>query len=342
MPTVSENLVRIREKLHDPSGTFWSDDELVRWFNDAYEQFCSKTRCVTELYQMDLPPRYAYTHCYEWEDAFTSQGPSRMIMLPALNGVYRCTSAWEVEFIEGVAPTESLPGVTQLWEREYMDTDRHYQVTLPQNHEIIQAVRFDNRILYPLVTSELDEMGSQWYRQGTQPHWWTNGTGRVNTVEIYEIQTEYQQAYAPLDYEDYGFARTFNGSRTYTVDSSASNSYAYCSSGDGQALDLAGSALLTGLGWRFTRASTEPTKLRFATHTWEEELSKAPPHSPAPLAMSVRTTGNTRCSTRRYPCLVWAPSAPSNQPTVNTGHKTRRTVPLTTAVSDSSSPVKTP
>jgi hypothetical protein len=267
MPTVEANLVKIREKLHDTTGFLWSDEELLDWFNDAYVRFLSRTRCVTELYQMDLPPRYAYGYCYEWEDAFTSQGPSRMMLIPALNAVYRCTSAWEVEFIEGFAPETSEQGITQMWERYLVDTDRHYQVSLPQNNEIIHRVAWDNRALYPTTVRELDELRTKWYKQGTQPHWWTNGTGRINTVELYEIETEYHQAYAPLDYQDYGFARTFSGERTYSIDSSASNSYAYATSGDGQALALAPSALLTGLGWRFTRDSS-----KFCTHIWEEEL----------------------------------------------------------------------
>jgi hypothetical protein len=271
MPTVTESLAKVRDKLHDAVGIIWTDDELLDWFNDGYTEFLEKTRCVTELYQMDLPPRYAYTYCYEWEDAFTSDGPSRMMLLPALNGVYRCTSAWEVEFLEGVATTISESGVTQMWERSLMSTDRHYQVTLPQNHEIIQRVAFDNKVLYPSTVRELDELRSKWYMQGTQPHWWTNGTGRVNTVEIYEIQTEYQQSYAPLDYEDSGFARTFAGSRTYSVDSSAANAYGYTTSGDGQVLDLAANALLSGLGWRFTRDTTSSGS-KFATHIWEKEL----------------------------------------------------------------------
>lgn len=269
--TVAESLAKVRDKLHDAVGILWTDDELLDWFNDGYERFLAETRCVTELYQMDLPPRYAYTYCYEWEDAFCSDGPGRMMLLPALNGVYRCTSAWEVEFLEGVTPTISESGVTQMWERSLMSTDRHYQVTLPQNHEIIQRVAFDNKVLFPSTVRELDELRTKWYQQGTQPHWWTNGTGRVNTVEIYEIKTDYQQSYAPQDYEDFGFARSFSGSRSYAVDSAVSNAYAYCTSGDGQAIDLASAALLTGLGWRFTRNASDADST-FCTHAWEKEL----------------------------------------------------------------------
>lgn len=271
MPTAAEILYDVRTKLHDRTGLLWSDDELMDWLNDGYEEFCASTRCVTELYQMDLPPRYAYTYCHDWEDAFTSSGPGRMLFIPALNGVYRCTSAWEVEFLEGLPTTISEPGVTQMWERAFVSTDRHYQVALPENHEIIQRVAYDNRALYPSTVRELDELRSKWYMQGTQPHWWTNGTGRVNTVEIYEIKTDYQQSYAPLDYEDFGFARYFSGSRSYQVESTVSNAYGYTSSGDGQALDLATSSLLTGLGWRFTLAGSNAAAT-FCTHAWEKEL----------------------------------------------------------------------
>lgn len=271
MPTVAESLVKVRDKLHDRTGLIWADAELLDWFNDAYERFCAQTRCVTELYQMDLPPRYAFTYCHEWEDGFCSEGPSRMMMIPALNGTYRCTSAWEVEFLEGVPTTISESGITQMWERSLVSSDRHYQVTLPQNHEIIQRVAFDNKVLYPSTVRELDELRTKWYQQGTQPHWWTNGTGRVNTVELYEIQTEYSQAYAPIDYADHGFARSFSGSRSYAVESSVGNAYGYTTSGDGEALRLATSALLSGLGWQFTLAASD-ADFTYCTHIWEREL----------------------------------------------------------------------
>jgi hypothetical protein len=272
MPTVEDNLATIREKLHDTTGLLWTDEELVKWFNDAYLRFLAQTRCVTELYQLDVPPRYAYAYSYEWEDAFTSNGPSRMMFIPALNAVYRCTGAWEVEFIEGFEPeADTDQGITQMWERYLTDSDRHYQVSLPQNHEIIQRVAWNNRVLYPTTVRELDELRSKWYKQGTQPHWWTNGTGRINTVEIYEIETEYHQAYAPLDYADHGFARTFSGDRTYAVHSSAANAYAFTTAGDGQALTLSPTALLTGLGWRFTRVASDSDSSA-CTHVWEEEL----------------------------------------------------------------------
>ena len=71
--TVAAELLKVRDKLHDVNGILWTDDELLNWFNDGYVEFLEKTRCVTELYQMDLPPRQALLpdarHCQRFSRA---------------------------------------------------------------------------------------------------------------------------------------------------------------------------------------------------------------------------------------------------------------------------------
>jgi len=267
--TLGVQIDKMQLVLHD-DGAIWSRAELLGYLNDAYDDLLSIGRCTTRLTQICVPPRYGFTFCYEWEDAFTDDAPSRMMLWPALTNLYRCTYYWEAEFLEGVTPTESRAGITQDWERSHIaDADHHFVYALPHDADLIRVVRWNNKRLNGTSVRDLDSNDSAWFRRVGEPWWWTEGTNRRGTIELYNLRTDYTQAYNPQDFTE-GFARYFNGSRTYTVDSSVwTNDYAYATNGDRYTLDHAVPALLTGLGWRFTFASL--TTAYDSTQQWELE-----------------------------------------------------------------------
>ncbi len=269
MTTIGDQLDLVQTQLHD-GGQLWSRAQLLRWMNDAYGDLLVQARCTTRLTQIPVPPRYGYTFCYEWEDAFTDQAPSRMMFWPALNNLMRCTYYWEAEFLEGVTPTNSRAGITQDWERSHVaDADHHFVYALPHDADLIRCVRWNHKRLFATAVRELDSNDSAWFRRVGEPWWWTDGTGRRGSIELYELRSDYTQAYNPQDFTQ-GFARYFSGSRTYTVDSEVwTNAYAYTTQGDAATLTGASSALLHGIGWRFTYAST--TTSYDGTQAWEIE-----------------------------------------------------------------------
>ena len=281
MATIETILDQAQEKLHD-SGTLWSRNELLRWFNNGYEEFLRVSACVRRFAMIDVPPRYAFTYTHEWEVRFTNQGPSRMMAFPALNAKRRCTALWEVQHLEGVTPSAARVGLTQDWERSHQtDVDHHFIFALPQNHEIVLRVAWDHKKLFPVTVRELDSLDTGWMRLVGEPRWWTNGTGRINSVEVFEVRTDYGQAYAHWEYE-HGVPRGFDGSRTYAVDSTVENGYAYTTSGDSQALTLSNPRLLSGVGSRVTRKASD-SATSFCMQTWEEDTVEA--------ASTIRTGG---------------------------------------------------
>src|SRR5437867_5284382 len=208
---ISSQITRIREQLHDSTGMLWNDAELLRWFNDAYREFLVQTRCVRRLTLIDVPPRYAYTHCYEWESRHTANGPARMMLFLGRNAHVSCTMTWEVAQVEGTTVAVGRTGVTQDWERSYVtDVDQHFVYALPHNRDVILRVAWNHRLQLPTTVRELDELDTGWMRLVGEPHWWTGGTGRINSVELFEIRTDYTQNYEWVN-EEHGFARSFSG-----------------------------------------------------------------------------------------------------------------------------------
>ena len=271
MPTVSADLDKVQKKLHD-DGALWTRTELLRLYNDGYRELCAFSGAVRRWRVLDVPGRATFAIAHEWESRYTYGGTSRKFTRAGLGERYQATNLWEVEQTGGVTPTTSLDGITHEWERSVLSggVDLQYRFTFPANHQRVVRLEWQGRRLHPISVRELDETDSDWPAQAGEPRWWTTGAGRIRSVELYEITTDYTLSYHLID-SDRGLPRGFSGSRTYAVSTTTplGNAYAYMTAGDSDGLTRADAALVRGLGWRPTKA-TATTGL-YATQTWEVE-----------------------------------------------------------------------
>lgn len=274
MPTVADDLALIRLKLNDPDGVLWTDAELLRAYNDGYREFCASTQAVRRVRAIDLPGRHTYGITHEWEDRHTARGSVRKASRSTYAGTLQASGQWEAEHLAGVTGTDSVDNITQEWERAHVDsTDHHFRFSFPHNHERVARLEWNHRRLSPISVRELDDTDSDWPERVGEPRWWSTGNGRVRSVEIHEIQTDYTRAYALVDAE-HGTARGFSGDRTWGVAHAAppANAYAYLTAGDAHALSLLPRTIaVVGLGVRITTACDD-TSDGYTTQTWEAEM----------------------------------------------------------------------
>lgn len=257
-------LDKCQEFLHD-SAALWTRAELLRWLNDGYRQLVSQSHGVKRFFIFDVPPRTTYAGAFEWEDRH-GPGTFRKFTKAALSGSVECTYQWEVEFLEGLTPTNSNNAVTHLWELAYVgsDIDNHYRFALPRSNDRIHRVAWDDKRLLGAAVKEIDLQNSPWWHDGSEPLFWLRGLGRERSFEVYEIETDYMQQYAISD-EPFGLPRGFSGSRSYAVSSTVlNNDYAYTNAQDPGSYS-------PGLGWRFTQEATDSDKTN-CTFVWEKEM----------------------------------------------------------------------
>lgn len=272
MSTVGDDLDLVALKLNDAEA-LWTREELLRWYQDGYRTLLADTHAVRRLRALDLPGRHTYAITHEWEDRYTDRGTIRKASRTTRAGTAQASGLWETEVLGGVTPGVALDSITQEWERAYVETDRHYRFTMPHNHERIARLEWHNRRLAPIAIRELDATDSDWSTRIGEPRWWSTGTGRVRSVEVHEVQTDYIQGYALLE-ADHGIPRTFTGERTYAVAAVAPppNAYAYTHAGDTHALGfIPQEIVITGLGLRITTAATDPAD-GYGTQVWEAEF----------------------------------------------------------------------
>ena len=264
METCEAILDKCQEFLHDEEA-IWTRAELLRWLNDGYRVLVADSRSVKRFFIFDVPPRVTFAGSFEWEDRH-GPGTWRKFTKSALSGSVECTFQWEVEFLEGLTPTNSNNAVTYLWELAYIgsDIDNHYRFALPRSNDRIHRVAFDDKKLLSGSVKEIDLQNTPWWQDGSEPAFWLRGLGRENTFEVYEIETTYNQQYAISD-EPFGLPRGFSGSRSYEVESTTlNNDYAYTNAEDSGAYS-------PGLGWRFTQEATDTDKTN-CVFGWEKEM----------------------------------------------------------------------
>ena len=264
--TVQTLIDRCRLKLHDSAKILWSDDELLGWTNDGYRQLLAKSQAVRRLIPFSSPGRHTYAISHEWESRHAARGTVRHLHRLAKAGTRNSTTLWEVEHVAGITPTVAFDGFTQEWERQYTSvTDRHFRFTFPHNHERVVRLEWNNRRLSPVAVRELDALDTDWFQAAGEPRWWTTGTGRIKSVDIYELNLEDVQGYALYDYER-GVPRAIDGERTWalTHDEFPQTGFAYTTSGDWL------ESLALGFGYRVTLETA--TAGRFAIQEWEVEL----------------------------------------------------------------------
>ena len=270
MPTVQEEITKIQKRLHD-GAAIWSAAELLRLWRDGYRELLARSGAFRQWRPLDVPPRHAYAVTHDWEAAFVT-GTVRRMMRSAGAGYYAASGLWEAEHlgIGDLTPAAALAGVTYDWERSHVAHDRHFRFTMLRDHDRVVRLQWANHRLDPVSVRELDELETAWESQEGEPLFWAEGVGRTRSLEVYQIQTEYGQAYDLRDGEA-GIPRYLSGSRTWAATLEPDliyNDFAYTNDGDAQAMVLSGVRWIEGVGARITWQSATDLTM-FCTQLWE-------------------------------------------------------------------------
>lgn len=229
--TVGDDLTWCQLYLHD-QGDILARDELLRWYQDAYRSMLAETQSTRQLHVLEVPPRVTMAYTHSWENSHVLGGTSRRIGYIGANG-YCYTAAWEIEQAEGVTPSEGCAVTcTQLWEYQYVVdsglTDQYYTFCVPRNHERIAKVYYDNKVLIPKSTHEVDHTESAWWREQGEPWLWLRGTGGLRSFDVYQLVSTYHEGYTLVTGESTthstpgnpsGIIRGISGDRTYSAES---------------------------------------------------------------------------------------------------------------------------
>lgn len=224
--SVREDLDWCQEFLRDApymsaDGELWTRQELLDAYLDAYRELLT-TASPRRWTGLSVPPQFTVTGTFPWESQFSHGGTFWQWTFQGATGGYAATSLWELEQMEGYTPSVGSEGISQGWERQFINpTYTPFRFALPRNHGDIVRMWYNHRILLPVSVRELDSTYRQWTSIGNYPVAWTTGTGDDRTFEAYEVQTiptnDYEYVWDQPSYYLRGMVRHISGARTYTV-----------------------------------------------------------------------------------------------------------------------------
>lgn len=183
---------RIRRFLRDPNGNIWSDNLLLRLFNNEQFNIHNVLGLLDDVQVVRVPPMYQKSYLYDWEYFLSDHA----IGYPYVALSYHDQSesvlcyTWEVEQLARSNATTGDPGTyyTQPWECWYVSTPgKPPPVWLPERFHEVKFIAYDKDPLTSTTQKEIQQSDSTWKsRQGTPVKYWRDEK-LENHVVIYPI-----------------------------------------------------------------------------------------------------------------------------------------------------------
>ena len=94
--TWADQLKILRRFLRDPDGNIWGEALLRDYWNEASQDFQSRTSILEQVAVVALPPRFHYSYVHDWENGFLA-GNVTHHALRQQGGYYSASYVWEVQ-----------------------------------------------------------------------------------------------------------------------------------------------------------------------------------------------------------------------------------------------------
>lgn len=163
---ISEQLTKIRRFLRDPDATIWSNELLIRIFNQVQEDLQNKVKILEDVEAIKVPPTYHQTYMHEWEWAYLDSNLSRF---------YRCfqqhqqaqhiyTHVWEIQHVWDIDTDVSDTGAhfTQPWEAWFLTPGEEIRIRFPRGFHELRFITYDSDPICFETKKQLMERDSQW------------------------------------------------------------------------------------------------------------------------------------------------------------------------------------
>ena len=189
----SDHLTRIRRWVRDPDGDIFTENFLLRLFNDELQQLYSLLSPVADVQAVRTHPEFQGSYTHDWEWAHTDHDAGDVYHVGGYYdaGEYTYLYIWEPEQLKGFAATTSDAGdvYTQPWEA-WAVTTAHFPppIPLPADFERVLFMAYDRDPIDPESKREI--MGADdttWKtRDGSPLSYWRDAKNN-SWIRLYPI-----------------------------------------------------------------------------------------------------------------------------------------------------------
>lgn len=165
---VSESLSRLRLLLRDTDSHVFSDDVLVRLWDECQQEFAVKSQLLERVVNLPVPATALMTYTQPWEADY---GGQPCALLYNYMSPYSFTQPWEVGLITGTDadPTGGYT-VTQMWEAVQVESQNRIFHYFPDDCLEVSYLAYDNRPVEWAFREEIDASNTAFKtRSSTRP-----------------------------------------------------------------------------------------------------------------------------------------------------------------------------
>lgn len=152
---LSSSLDRIRLLARDTAETVFSDDALIRLWDDVQQEFARGTMLLERVLNLPVPAVALNTYTHLWEEQYSAR-PSAIVY--SFSTLYTFTQPWE-PIVEGPQTEPQVTGGytgTQMWESFYVDTQNRLFHYFPADYLQASFVAYDDKPVDWIFRTEVE------------------------------------------------------------------------------------------------------------------------------------------------------------------------------------------
>ena len=216
---LSTSLDRIRVLVRDTNSSIFTDDFLIRTWDEVQMQVALRTAIFERVINLSVPAVSYATYTHQWEEDYITRPATAIYNFIS---TYTYTQHWEVMFDSGVDEdiTGGVTG-TQNWEVLYASLQNRLRHYFPDDYIEMTYAAYDNRPLECIYREDVGNVGQSFKTlSGTKPSLYVEDK-ESNTFFLYprvEVNgiTEVSGEYGEVVYAE-GSNDSLNPSTDYGV-----------------------------------------------------------------------------------------------------------------------------
>ena len=217
----SSHKTRIRRYIRDPNGKIWSDEFLLRLFNDEQNDLQNEVGEIEDVRVVMIPPKMYSCYQHDWEWPYNDHDDGETFQPGYYNdaNTYVCTNIWEHEHLDSLTPTTSSLGefYTQPWEVWEISTPcEPPPVSFPAGFHRAKFIAWDRKPIEPSTKKEIQDRDSTWKTRQGDPMFYYRDEKLSNKHFLYPLPSS--TTWTDQDNTDADPDESAYGSTTLDVD----------------------------------------------------------------------------------------------------------------------------
>jgi hypothetical protein len=186
----SDQRTRVRRFLRDPDGNIWSNNLLLRLYNDEQHWLQNEIGEAEDVKSIRIPPKFQMGYMFDWEWPHNDSEDGEVYQCGYYwdADTYVFFHKWEAQHLAGVTPTSNALGAnyTYPWEAWSAGTPAEPPpIYLPSKFYRAKFVAWDKKPIDHITEKKLYDRDPSWRSRKGNPQYYLREDKESNRIFLY-------------------------------------------------------------------------------------------------------------------------------------------------------------